>query len=67
MFNLMTLYFGIIIQLKKKTNMYIYIYIFEYFHQEYFFHVFGFNMSNVFKMTSILITSSISHFNYTYF
>jgi hypothetical protein len=64
----MTLHFGMIIQkfFKKIQNQYIYI-IFECFHQEFFFHVFGFNMSNVLKMTSIFITSSISHFNYTCF
>jgi hypothetical protein len=58
MFNLMTLYFGIIIQFFFKTNIYIYIlfiiyyfilFYFEYFHQEYFFHVFGFSMSNVLR------------------
>ncbi len=43
------------------------IYIFEYFDQKYFFHVFAFNMSNVFKMTSIFVISLISCFNYAYF
>jgi hypothetical protein len=67
MFIIKTLHFSIIIQFCFKKNQSQHIYIFECFHQELFFHAFGFNMSNGFKMTNIFVTSSFSRFNYTYF